>query len=558
MINRPIFLHFMNRELRETERVQFSDEQLIKFISLGAVITSEFMYLGDAIVWECLKDYPKTAKLLIDLEKYSFVRFVGTDSSIDTFLEKRQRLYKFDKKRYPIYFSDDIRKMPWATNHYTTESDTTIVLARDFHNAIENEHSFPEKDKRKLEKALVHRRRNGSAITYSLFKRYKLSDKQTIQRFIIDSYNKRYLDIFDGSLITGINGLSYYDKDCYPQIYSDYYIHNKILEKFGLFRNIANNSERFLTDLLELKQNDRNYSLLFEEINKICSGIKNVSNFNLYELTKISIDNTSSFDNRLESLWRFSLNLSEKNIDYKRGYYMNESKNYKILLLAASPLEYKTLRGLALERGYKYTDKTDSENEEFSYAECMERTNKKLYIAYTDMGSTHAGSTIHQLLNTLKPSYVIMGGICAGLEKDKQKIGQILVSSNIIDGNIAKETTNGSIPRGQIIEASGFLKTKFLIESYEDKYQVDFCQIYSKDVLANSKEFIDRVKKDYPDAKGYEMEGAGLINVCKQYNTGWILVKSICDWGFDKKDSDQATAAHNSYSFIFDVLDKGW
>lgn len=237
---------------------------------------------------------------------------------------------------------------------------------------------------------------------------------------------------------------------------------------------------------------------------------------------------------------------------------MCQEQKYKVLLLSASPLEYRILRRITIERGYKFLDKTVAENEEFSYAECMDTPNKKIYIAYTDMGSMHAATVIHQRLSTLKPQYVIMGGICVGLVKEKQKLGEILVSNNIIDGNISKETDSRSIPRGQVIEASAFLKNKFLIESYEDNYTVDFCQFISKDILANSKVLIDRLKQEYPDAKGYEMEGAGLINICKQYQTAWILVKSICDWGYDKSDSNQESAANKSYHFIFDVIDKEW
>jgi nucleoside phosphorylase len=52
------------------------------------------------------------------------------------------------------------------------------------------------------------------------------------------------------------------------------------------------------------------------------------------------------------------------------------------------------------------------------------------------------------------------------------------------------------------------------------------------------------------------MEGSGLLASAHRTNTAWILVKGICDWGFNKKDDCQKIAVQNAIKFVNFALEE--
>lgn len=563
IVDKPIFLHFLNREIRETEQARFEDFEVFQFIMIAALIMQQYIYVGDAIVWECCSVFPRSIKLLRELEKQGLACFIGTNDDIHSFLEKRRRLYQFDRNRYPVYFSDDVSSMPWATNHRLIQTDTTAVLATDFfkiaNDFMPESRDFSEADKERINLSLEYRRRNNSAVTYSLFKKQKFSQssKLRLKRQIIASYDQHYLNVMSGKIMTGIPGLDYYDTLQKSGLYFNFPFHDAIYGKLGMLCKPSTPVEQTAYALLDVRM-QKNFKLLIQEIKKICCGITRSSISPALFLARLHVHPSESFDTKVIQLWEVSQLLCKENPKFREGYYQMSEDKRKVLVLAASPLEYRILRQTAYERGYRFVDKQDPGNEEFSYAECNESLDKKLFLAWTDMNSLHSSLAIQQLSNLLHPDYVIMGGICAGLHRDSQSIGEIIIADNIHDYNAAKEADTRRIMRGLTIESSRFLKEKFLIESYSSSLTASTGQLVSSNTLANSKAYLQKVLEDCPDAKGYEMEGSGLIHVCQSFQEKWILVKAICDWGYDKTDSDQELAARNSYSFIFDVVGKEW
>ena len=564
IVDKPIFLHFLNREIRETEQTCFEDLELLKFIMIATLITQQYIYIGDAIVWECCNVFPKSIKLLRELEKQGLACFIGTNDDIHSFLEKRRKLYQFDCNRYPVYFTDEITSMPWATNHRLIQTDTTAVLATDFfkiaNDFLPESKEFSEEDKERINLSLEYRRRNNAAVTYSLFKKqnFSQSSKLKLKRQIITSYNQHYLNVMNGRIMTGIPGLEYYDSLQKNGLYFHFPFHYRICRELGILCKSSAPIEQMTSVLLDVRMQKNSFKLLTQEIKKICAGIMRSLISPASFIARMHIQQSESLTSKIAQLWETSQLMCKENSIFKEGYYQMAEDKRRVLVLAASPLEYKILRQTAYERGYRYVDKHDPNNEEFSYAECNESVDKKIFLAWTDMNSLHSAVAIQQLSNLLHPDYVIMGGICAGMRKDLQNIGEIIIADNIHDYNAAKETDTRRIMRGQTIESSRFLKEKFLIESYSSTLTASIGQLISGNALANSKAYVQKVLEDCPDAKGSEMEGTGLIHVCQSFQEKWILVKAICDWGYDKTDSDQELAAKNSYSFIFDVIGKEW
>lgn len=185
-------------------------------------------------------------------------------------------------------------------------------------------------------------------------------------------------------------------------------------------------------------------------------------------------------------------------------------------------------------------------------------------IKLTEMGSVKGGGSAISIINSishLNPDYIVMIGIAFGLRKETQKIGDILVSRELQDYDSQKVSEEITIPRGHRIPAGPTLLNRFdnaaLIFNDHD---VEFGQILSGGSLSDSKTLIDNLKEIYPEAVGGEMEGAGLQSSCHDKSKEWILIKGICDWGFDKntpsKTYDQRLAISNVCDFIFFTFKK--
>ena len=187
-----------------------------------------------------------------------------------------------------------------------------------------------------------------------------------------------------------------------------------------------------------------------------------------------------------------------------------------------------------------------------------------LMVKQGDMGSIKPNGSflvIKDAIDLLNPDYVIMVGIAFGLKRDKQVIGQVLISSELENYEFAKITETKTIQRGNKIPAGVVLINRFDNSSIiykKVKSEIGF--IISGDKLVDSKEFVTKLIDIYPDAIGGEMEGTGLQSTCYREKKEWILIKGICDWGYDKQNPDkekhQEIAINNVCNYLIYTLKK--
>jgi nucleoside phosphorylase len=179
------------------------------------------------------------------------------------------------------------------------------------------------------------------------------------------------------------------------------------------------------------------------------------------------------------------------------------------------------------------------------------------------MGAVDEGASTlatNRALDMWHPKAVIMVGIAFGKGATEQKIGDVLVASEIIfyeRQRQGKEIT----PRGSIPPSDGTLLNRF-----ENAYEWEFYlpngklstiipgPILSGEKLVDDPEFKAMLFKQFPQAKGGEMEGCGLCAAARESRTPWILVKSICDWGDGTKHKKHqplaAAAAANLVHYV--------
>lgn len=156
------------------------------------------------------------------------------------------------------------------------------------------------------------------------------------------------------------------------------------------------------------------------------------------------------------------------------------------------------------------------------------------------IGRESAIMTISKAISTITPKFVIMIGIAFGVDKSKQNIGDVLISEGIIPYDSVR-IGEKNVYRGQNAPTSKVLLNRFksvksweyLLED-ENKASKICAQILSGEELIDDIERRNELIRQFPHAKGGEMEGAGLFAACDG-EVEWILVKGICDFADGNK-----------------------
>lgn len=181
------------------------------------------------------------------------------------------------------------------------------------------------------------------------------------------------------------------------------------------------------------------------------------------------------------------------------------------------------------------------------------------------MGSAiDAGSVIlaaNQAQEIWHPKAIIMVGVAFGKNMAKQKIGDVLVASQIIPYE-AQRVGEHIIFRSPIPPSNPVLLNRFENAPNWRFTRPDgrVCTLWvgpilSGDKLVDNTTFKSQLFQQFPQAIGGEMEGAGLCAASGRVGVAWILVKSICDWGDGtKQDFHQPLAAAAATSLVHHVL----
>jgi nucleoside phosphorylase len=196
-------------------------------------------------------------------------------------------------------------------------------------------------------------------------------------------------------------------------------------------------------------------------------------------------------------------------------------------------------------------------------------------LVVSDPGSVGRGGsalTVSDALARWRPYAALMVGIAFGADPTKQKIGDVLVSTQVIPYEPQRKSKDGDVPRGPRPEANLTLldRVRNLGWSWtpEADDAVDKAEgakkqrppirgpILSGEKLVDNKEVHAQLFAQYPTAVGGEMEGAGFYAAADRRAIPWLIVKAICDWGYDKNKKHQEPAAKNACALIAALLNE--
>ncbi|MCW3108588.1 MAG: Nucleoside phosphorylase-like protein [Segetibacter sp.] len=171
-------------------------------------------------------------------------------------------------------------------------------------------------------------------------------------------------------------------------------------------------------------------------------------------------------------------------------------------------------------------------------------------------------------INLIKPKAILMIGIAFGLNKTKQKIGDVLISESLWPYDISR-IGEKTVHRGGNPRASTFLVNRFKDLNWEYNYTIGKAKkvfkskvsqgvLFSGEKLVDNLEFRQRLQLEVPEAIGGEMEGSGIATAADGTKTDWIVVKSICDFADgqkkNNKSANQRAAALAAVAYCQKVL----
>jgi nucleoside phosphorylase len=171
------------------------------------------------------------------------------------------------------------------------------------------------------------------------------------------------------------------------------------------------------------------------------------------------------------------------------------------------------------------------------------------------------------VLRTWQPRFIVLVGVAGGVEANGVDIGDIVVSTEIVDYAIHKVTPSGvdlrprryTISQDLISLAKGLVKDSQYSYSFNGQQasgRVHFGPIASGDQVVASSSVVKRLIENEPRLLGIEMEGAGVAAAIKheEQPTTYITIRGIADLADEAKGDlwiGKACAAAASFAKDF-------
>ena len=202
-----------------------------------------------------------------------------------------------------------------------------------------------------------------------------------------------------------------------------------------------------------------------------------------------------------------------------------------------------------------------------TYYELGEVGDFRVIHLHSRQGPQEAQLSATQAISHWDPELLLAVGIAFGVNEKKQHIGDVLVSTDVLDYEPARVEPDGTFtrrgkPRETSRELSDRVKNLDLQRGGQPGWPtIHMGTIVSGAKLVDNEEYRDTLAALQGDVIGGEMEGAGILAACAGKDVDMTVVKAICDWGTKKnnpsKEEDQKKAARNAAIVARAILEQG-
>lgn len=525
--------------------------------------------------------------LVHELIRHGQLMVVGERPTLIEFVESREPRYWHDAERYPMYFrkehrfqevrprvlrvvsdTDNLQSSLESLAAYKTNLTELGLLPCDVTALVPHVSKLQE----------LVQQRGSKGITRSLFigQLQSLSAESAASRLISAIYIQRQLADLSADIVVGIQELVAFDRLCRGGgLNFDIRVLNYICRAAGfsalcLFDDQHDGMYAMLRDSVQHQRFASQVDFLCHaftrvhgtDANAIAATKRSIQQAQI-ELRTLKMQASTLYEvaeQRLHGLARRLKN--EPGFGQAYEEMMKDMTKATLLLVTATKAETEELLNVA--RSYTFTAPNFIVQAKYVAIEVGIVNGVRVLAVQCEPGSVGPSSSqavITDAIRDLKPTAVILAGIAFGTKEDKQKLGDILVSKMVIEYEKAKVTEDGSLPRGQRIEASPKLLSVMRTADsvgLGNGVKVHTGIMLSGEKLIDSSAFRGMLLAQEPEAIGGEMEGAGLVAAASREKVDWIVVKAIVDWASKKESNNgpehQKDIARRAMEFVLRAI----
>ena len=206
------------------------------------------------------------------------------------------------------------------------------------------------------------------------------------------------------------------------------------------------------------------------------------------------------------------------------------------------------------------------------YRSLGEHSGLDIKLCHSLQGNPESQRSASLVREVLDPRAIVAVGIAFGINADKQKIGDVLISRFVYDYENGKVGPDGRfIHRGGVPSASRLWLTALTEVDRSKRGGGDAAQwpTLHFGCLLTGQKLLDHLptrdqlarQTGRDDVVGGEMEAAGLHTALEGHLVDWVVVKAICDWADGNKGKDkerrQQDAAENAARVVQAVVVSG-
>lgn len=598
---KPVFLDFLNREAARAigrERDENIDLEIIRILTVAlpyrfSANISQITEYGNA--------RPRLFSELIKLINAKVIDATSTSATLDEFIADRQARYLHVPDRYPFYFKhSDVLESVWlgSRNSFSMTDDLSRIISGyssdhfDFELVRANPGDKPHFESSLKATVIKILNRDDLAITRDLLESNRGGATLTPQgiaattRAISAIYMKNYAEQRGLATCTGIPDFNFREVEQYFPRYDFPLIRRLVQSLGGVPLIFAANTEEILA-LYGTPEHEHFGYYLGAFLESVAATVRSRAN---------QPDDLASLRTLFHQVFIRELdgNREAQPQTLKEFYTIGQRR----LLAAGERIaskdvlfgkEWRDLVPAKMTGLVAITTATD--REDTVLFKCLEEhgfsssrllrvgdgvvqefvrgiTQRIVHIRTSagSMGVNSAGMVLPHVLQELDVKYLVSAGICFGLKpfkdgKEYQKLGDVLIATHIQDYE-TKRKGEKEIPRGERTSASpGILQATRIARTQTTGigYQISEGIMLSGQILVDDEQTVKELREAFPEAIGGEMEGNAVAGASIYKGRQWILIKGICDWGFDKKDGSQSIAAERACSLavkaIINLLD---
>jgi nucleoside phosphorylase len=592
----PIYLHFLDRELRESLGNAPPPVTLEAAIRVILLATPAPLYCGLAPAWEGTND--SLAQLLGTLVASRQVEMLSHHADFGEFLASKQVAYEHDTVRYPMYFGNEqASRQKLRTTRFKRSSATQelIIKLNDWtvrSPDMTNDRYYMTMIDQPL-KSVVRRRLEGrktEAVTYAMFRPGFIGTEIEknplaaghLRREISAEYLDHYLDEGAGDIATGTAGLEFFDNKARFFPLHDIELFAAIFRRVGLGA-LSRGAPPEMWEQFVACRGGQIHRHLASEMRLLIAGISGLvpsslvarpgQRFYLREALQRRLQASRSLTaqpTKIEDLLVSAIASvadgvrdGENDASFAIAVSMMKeaimSEREIVLLVTATQVE---IEHAVKVFGGELVRKQIGDHTYYLLGELGGCDVVAVKCAMGSGGPGGSQATATDAIRDLKPSAVVMVGIAFGMDKRSQAIGDILLSRQLQPYELQrvgkKRGKENNIQRGPRVDVPVRIVDRFesgILDWHGPKVRPGL--VLSGEKLVDSPDFKRKLLAMAPEAVGGEMEGAGLYAAAYMEKVDWIVIKAIADWAEGKDDHAQKDAARNAIEFVHHVLSHG-